>query len=73
MEDLITTERELTETEARSLTKEQVRLRKRSHIDRMTTHEIVQRRRYRFRLLHITELDYKPTEYYEFWWLSEND
>ena len=64
MNPLVFEERELNESEARSLTKQEVLARKIIKSARTVPP---------FKnavLKHITELDYKPIDCYEFWWVQ---
>jgi hypothetical protein len=62
--------KELNEGQAFALTSEQVKERKQLALDSVSSHQLVQYAKAGMRFVHVTELDHRPIEYYEFFWVN---
>ena len=69
--ELIEHEGDLAEGLARSLSPEEVKARKMFYLNQMSDWQNLQMRKSRCVLVHISEMLTAPTEYYEFWEVSE--
>ena len=69
--ELIESKDDLPEDVARSLTPEEVQARKKFYLNQKSDWQNLQMRKDRCVLVHITEMNTAPTEYWEFWQVSE--